>query len=165
MVPFTEGILQPSRFWTELITSIDSQSMLRSLSVVLLSSLPLPSLPLYPGLSHSRCRIWHLPLLNFIQLVIVHLSNLLRAILTSTNLPGQDIIFQKSNVLLILYSRCLIPFPYRAVLLYCHSLPIMAWCFLFATLLSYWFSNLKTEAPFNNCNHFLEYISQNWSTK
>lgn len=54
--------------------------MSKSLSTALLSSLSFPSLYIQPRLPCPRQRIWHLSLLNFIWLMMVHLSNFLRSL-------------------------------------------------------------------------------------
>lgn len=74
----------------------------RSLSTALLSSLSFPSLHTLPGLPHLRCRIQHLPLLNFIWLVIAHFSNLSRSLCNLSRSLHKYVVQHNKHVVLII---------------------------------------------------------------
>lgn len=65
---------------TALLTHIQlaATRTIRSLWVVLLFSVLCPKLSIPPGLPHPRRRIQHLPLLNFIQLVVAQSERILQ---------------------------------------------------------------------------------------
>jgi len=83
MHPMTQLALLAARAHCWLIFHLLSTRTPRFLPRRVLSSLLSPSLCIYPGLPHPRCRIWNLLLLNIIWLIIACINHMIDDFLRS----------------------------------------------------------------------------------